>query len=1334
MAGRRGSTFIRVVVDNAGANRRLDQTTGKVRGIGPAARLAAGAAVAAFGAIAVAIGGSIGPAAEFQTGLAEIATLSEEAKAGINGIGDSVKQTAVAFGQDLKDTTKAAYDAISAGIPTKEVGNFLKTAARAATGGLVDIATSVDVLTTSVNAWAKENLTAERASDILFSVVQRGKTTYDQLAGSLSNVANIAAAADISLEEVGAAVASLTSQGVPTSEAMTQIRGAVQGLIRDTPELISAFNAAGFASGEAAIRALGFGGAAKIVARSANGSLGAIQKMVGSVEGMNAILGVTGSNLELFNMNLEATRRSAGVSERAFNQLANTFEFQRRRVMQGFQLLRVELGSLFLPVLTEVARVIADFFGIAADSSDEEGEQTKSQFERIKEAVIAVKDSFAELLMEIGKFTNITGVFDPLVSAWEAAKGALGISGPLFSAEDLLPADTSLAGWVEALGFEIRQALDGLTDILKNQTLRDFAAGVSNILVALFSGGVTFEQAGNAFGRLLLGVFKDAIPSLKMSFKDAVVVDLLTDLENILAAYLANQVEWKTARAAFQTVVTGVFKVAASEIKTALDPATSAIGDFLTTIEEKFPNATTLIKNIAGAVSTLASNVKENSPTWTDFRDGFTQTLVDKVGQIAANLTTLATEADKLGGKLAEKLQPAFQWIKDNLPTIDARFAGVAIALGAFATFVRFFNPVGAALGLVVAGLATDWEKLNEQVLKFAEEQGLTEIWENIESAIVGAADQIRSFLQPVADTGDYAANTATDMGALLLAIQNFNAQQAPFDALIGAFNRLGASISTNQEVMEIINSQVLPPFREAWKELQQAWEENKEEILLLVTALTALAVGAIAAVIRGIGGLIRIIGGLVNIAEGVIGIFHAIAAALFGFGDAGKIFQGALDSIVEGLEEILRGLGPAILAVLAFTPIGRGLQLLGANVARYLQAFLVARWVRIFEQGGSRLVALFLEGLERLVVGIAALGGRLLAAMTGLFRSIFRGASKEASKFHLLGAVLRAVLFTSFAQIPIVVLDFVTSLFGTSLSEINDMIKDFVRQFTDAWNESEFVRAVSAVGEAFSALGTVITGLGEDFERVGRNWQEGWAVVFERLGEHFSNLGTLINGFVTQTTSAILNWVNNLAGSLYHFFTVTVPETFREGGVLGLVALAAALAALLAGVISWRIRMLRVFVVLISGIISRFTGLQMGLTRIWNTIVSAIGAGARRIGSYVDGALAGIRRIIRAARDAARAVKDVPVVGGVASAISNILPSFQGGGIIPGRLGQPVPILAHGGEEVLTPEQRRRGGDTYYVTHYHAQGSIIAERNVDDRVNQAGRRQNPNRASFGYV
>ena len=62
---------------------------------------------------------------------------------------------------------------------------------------------------------------AAKASDIMFTTVKLGKTNFDELSGSLFQVAPIASSLGVDFESVGAALADLTAKGTPTSVAAT---------------------------------------------------------------------------------------------------------------------------------------------------------------------------------------------------------------------------------------------------------------------------------------------------------------------------------------------------------------------------------------------------------------------------------------------------------------------------------------------------------------------------------------------------------------------------------------------------------------------------------------------------------------------------------------------------------------------------------------------------------------------------------------------------------------------------------------------------------------------------------------------------------------------------------------------------------------------------------------------------------------------------------------------------------------------------------------------------------------------------------------------------------
>ncbi|MGC9355908.1 MAG: phage tail tape measure protein, partial [Mariniphaga sp.] len=57
--------------------------------------------------------------------------------------------------------------------------------------------------------------------------MEKGKTTFPELASNIAQVAPLAASMNITFEEVAASVASLTKQGVNTPMAFTQIRQAI---------------------------------------------------------------------------------------------------------------------------------------------------------------------------------------------------------------------------------------------------------------------------------------------------------------------------------------------------------------------------------------------------------------------------------------------------------------------------------------------------------------------------------------------------------------------------------------------------------------------------------------------------------------------------------------------------------------------------------------------------------------------------------------------------------------------------------------------------------------------------------------------------------------------------------------------------------------------------------------------------------------------------------------------------------------------------------------------------------------------------------------------------
>ena len=135
-----------------------------------------------------------------------------------------------------------------------------------------------------MNAYKLDVSEAEKISDQLFTTVKLGKTSFGELGKSIAQVAPIAASYGVETDQVLAAVATLTKQGTPTAQAMTQIRASIIAVSK--------------VLGDGAFDNRTYQEALAEVARQAGGSESKLRELVPEVEAVNAVLGLTGINVK----------------------------------------------------------------------------------------------------------------------------------------------------------------------------------------------------------------------------------------------------------------------------------------------------------------------------------------------------------------------------------------------------------------------------------------------------------------------------------------------------------------------------------------------------------------------------------------------------------------------------------------------------------------------------------------------------------------------------------------------------------------------------------------------------------------------------------------------------------------------------------------------------------------------------------------------------------------------------------------------------------------------------------------------------------------------------
>lgn len=337
---------------------------------------AAGRKLATVGGLIVGVFASAAKgSADFEKGIAEVATLTDEGSAAIGRLSDTVLNLSDTYGIAKEQVTGGLYQAISKGAKDgAEAVEFMEVALENSIGGVTDVETSVNGLINVINAWKLEISDAEKVSDVLFTTVKRGGTNMEELSSSMFQVAPLAASLGVEFEEIAAAIATMTKSGTETSVAFTQIRGLMQALIRPSDELNKIFTDATGKTGEWVVENQGLAAAIKIVTDATEGSKGALTKLLGSIEAVNGALSLSGKNTQVYTEDLEAMEGAAGAASKAFETLQQTDARQYETALVQLGNTWTRLGGIVLPIVSEwlnsVSLLISQISGWVKDNEE----------------------------------------------------------------------------------------------------------------------------------------------------------------------------------------------------------------------------------------------------------------------------------------------------------------------------------------------------------------------------------------------------------------------------------------------------------------------------------------------------------------------------------------------------------------------------------------------------------------------------------------------------------------------------------------------------------------------------------------------------------------------------------------------------------------------------------------------------------------------------------------------------------------------------------------------------------------------------------------------------
>lgn len=291
--------------------------------------------------------------AGFETTMAEVSTIVDTSTVSMKSLTDQILEMTKTIPQTADELGAGLYETISAGVTdTAEAMIFLKTASKLAVAGLSDTATTVDALTTVINAYGLDVKEATRVSDLLFKTVEAGKTKIPVLAGSIGNVASSAALAGVEIEELTAAIAIMTKATGQTDETMTSLNRLFLSITNSTPVVQKAAKKLGIEWSASALRAKGFAKFMEELTVALSKDKDAIFDLGLDMRAFKALAILGGNSAEAFAKQITAMGDAAGATEIAFQKMNSTASNQFQLFKNQLSGVMQKIGQAILPGIT----------------------------------------------------------------------------------------------------------------------------------------------------------------------------------------------------------------------------------------------------------------------------------------------------------------------------------------------------------------------------------------------------------------------------------------------------------------------------------------------------------------------------------------------------------------------------------------------------------------------------------------------------------------------------------------------------------------------------------------------------------------------------------------------------------------------------------------------------------------------------------------------------------------------------------------------------------------------------------------------------------------------
>ena len=699
-------------------------------------------------------------ASDFQNGMAKMSTLFDTSQVSVQKLSKEFLNLSNETGKSAVELTKAGYQALSASVPVEKLGGFIRTSANMAKVGFTDTATSVDLLSTAVNAYGLEADQADSIANKLVNTQNLGKTSVNELASSMGKVIPTAAGMNVNLDQLCTMYTLMTKQGIATAESTTYMNSMLNELGDSGTDVGKVLKEKTGKSFQDLMKdGKTTGDALKILKDYSKETGTAFNELWSSQEAGKAAMALLNDSAGDFNETMGSMANVADLVGQGLEKM-NTPSAKMAKALNRIKNSGIELGSV---LLTTVAPYVEQFTKKVEELTEKFNKMPDSQKKMVL-VMLAVVTSISPVLAIMGKLIKVFA--DGPIAVGNLMKGfgklqtaIAGINAPVVAIVAviavLVAAFTHLWNTNEnfrnnmiAIWDQIRDKISSFVDNVKER--------FSGLNISFEDIVSTLKAIWDGFCEILAPVFEGAFAALADTI--TTVCDVLIGiLDTFIGLFTGN---WEQCWTGIQEVFGGIWEGIKAVLTDVLEALKGVIDTFLgwfgTDLDTVWSEITSTVESVwNGIVDFFASVWNEitsaASSAWETIKNVITVAIM-LIGEIiSAAVQIISLPWRFIWENCKEYIIAAWETIKNVISSALNTISSVISA--GWNAILAVVSPV---IDTIINIVSSGWNLISSVVSNVA--RGILGVVSSVWNSISGVVSSVMGTISSVMSSGWNAA------------------------------------------------------------------------------------------------------------------------------------------------------------------------------------------------------------------------------------------------------------------------------------------------------------------------------------------------------------------------------------------------------------------------------------------------------------------------------------------------------------------------------------------------------------------------------------------------